>query len=97
MCLGQVCLSQQIFTVLCVYHKTRYSPSALGVIDPDQGVVSELSRHNGSVFEMSETVRIRNCLLNTHCWVLSGKNGINGANKGQNTPMCECLFITQNM
>ncbi len=71
---AHVRLSQQLFTVLCVYHKTRYSsvysPSALGVIDPEQGVAGELSRHNASLFETSETRLTRDCLLNIHCWVL---------------------------
>ncbi len=68
---AHVHLSQQLFTVLCVYHKTRYSsvysPSALGVIDPEPGVAGELSRHNASLFE---TRLARDCLLNIHCWVL---------------------------
>lgn len=87
---AQGCLSQQLFTVLFVYHKIRYSPSALGVIDPDYEMASELSRHNGSLFEMSETARIRNCLLNIG--FCQKRMALTGQASNRIRP-CVCMFL----
>lgn len=57
-------------------------------------MAGELLRHNGSLFERSETastrLAVRDCLLNIHCWVLSGENGINRAKKG-------CFIVKRNV